>query len=607
MKTLLEIWRLLNPAQRRHLLMLQFVSLAMAFATLCGIAAVLPFIGALGETLSGSGEASSSWLHEYFVFGSDRTSAAALGIAFVVLVMLANLVNLAGSLAMTRFAFAVGNQIHVTLFNEYLHRDCHFHARTNSAKLASKVIHEAGRVTTGLLHSALTLMTSLATSALIVGSLVVLNPLVAFFAVAALGASYLLIFKVAHGRLLQNGRVQSAQAEERIKIVNESFGGIREILLANRQDVFVERFRRSCNALARTVLTTLAIAQSPKYILECLAVATLVGIALLLAKPAAGSADWIAQLTFVGFAAYRLLPALQNVFSASVKITADSPAFHNIAEELRSARARALTADVGHIDRTWAARPQHEITLTSVCFRYAPDQPCAIHDVSLRIPARTTVGVVGANGAGKTTLLDIIAGLLTPQTGAVAVDSIVLGEHNRGAWRSGLAYVPQDVFILDATLAENIALGVPPAAIDWNAMRNATRMAQLEECIAGLPNGYAEMLGERGARLSGGQRQRIGLARALYRDAAVLILDEGTSALDAQAERDVIDALARFRHQRTVFIITHGANLLRQCDLVVELDQGRIVRTSTPAEVVPPVARVRSPPTGHTAGHALNQ
>jgi ABC-type multidrug transport system fused ATPase/permease subunit len=603
MKTLLEIWRLLTPAQRRRLVVLQFVSLAMAFSTLCGITAVLPFLEALGASLSGHGATTSHWLLDYFGLGSDRASAVAFGVAFVGLVMLANLINLVGSLAMTRFAFAVGNEIHVAVFNEYLHRDCHFHARNNSAKLASKVIHEAGRVTTGILHSGLTMITSLATSALIVASLVVLNPVVAFLAVAALGASYLLIFTVAHGRLLRNGRTESAQAEERIKIVNESFGGIREILLANRQDVFAERFRRSCTALARTLLSTLVISQSPKYILECLAVATLVGIALLLADRAAGSAAWMAQLTFVGFAAYRLLPALQNVFSASVKITADSPALHNIAEELRRARARGLTADVDHFDRTWAARPQHEITLSSVCFRYAPDQPYAIQDVSLRIPARTTVGLVGANGAGKTTLVDIIAGLLTPETGEVAVDRIVLGERNRSAWRSGLAYVAQNVFILDATLAENIALGVAPAAIDWDAMRNATRLAQLEECVAGLPNGYGEILGERGARLSGGQRQRIGLARALYRDAGVLILDEGTSALDAQAERDVIEALARFRHRRTVFIITHGENLLRQCDLVVELDQGRIVRTSTPVDVMSHVARLSSPP----AGHAFSQ
>jgi HlyD family secretion protein len=603
MKTLLEIWRLLNPSQRRRLVILQFVSLGMACSTLSGITAVLPFLAALGGNLSGSRTAIMPWLHQYLDFGGERAFAVVLGFAFVGLVMVANLVNLAGSLLMTRFAFSVGNEFQVAVFNEYLHRDCHFHARNNSAALASKVIHEAGRVTTGILHSMLTLATGLATSVLIVGSLLILNPRVAFLAVAALGASYLIIYAVARNRLLRNGRVESAQAAERTKVVNEALGGIREILLVNGQQLFVERFSRSCKAMARTLISTLAIAQSPKYILECVAVATLAGIAILLAERAAGSGAWMAQLTFVGLAAYRLLPALQSVFSASVKITADSPAFHSIAEELRRARARGPTSNADQVDRSWGGRPRHEILLTSLCFRYAPEQPCAVRDLSLRIPAGTTVGLVGANGAGKTTLVDLIAGLLTPESGEIAVDGIVLDERNRGAWRSSVAYVPQNVFVLDATLAENIALGVPPAAIDWDAMRKATRVAQLDDCIANLPNGHAEVLGERGARLSGGQRQRIGLARALYRDAAVLILDEGTSALDAQAEREVIEALAQFRGRRTVFIITHRENMLSQCDRIVELEQGRLARGGTPVDPESHAAPRRPPP----AGHALNQ
>ena len=467
--------------------MLCVVSLGMAISTLCGITAVLPFLAALGDTLSGSRTGMLSWLHQYLGFGSDRAFVAALGISFVALVTAANLVNLAGSLLMTRFAFAVGNEFQVAVFDEYLHRDCHFHSRNNSATLASKVIHEAGRVTTGILHSALTLMTGLLTSVLIVGSLVILNPLVAFLVVAALGVSYLLIFAVARGRLLRNGRIESLHAAERIQIVNESLGGIREILLLDGRAHFVERFRRTCETLARTLMSTLAISQTPKYILECLAAATLVGIAILLADRSSGGGVWMAQLTFVGFAAYRLLPALQNVFSASVKITADSAAFHNIAEELRAARARVLTTRRATPIPRGKARPQHEIELTSVCFRYGLDQPYAIRDLSLRIPAGTTVGLVGPNGAGKTTLVDIITGLLTPESGQIAVDGILLDERNRRAWRSAIAYVPQNVFILDATLAENIALGVPAAEIDWNAMRNATRLAQLEDCIAGLP------------------------------------------------------------------------------------------------------------------------
>ncbi|MCE3284392.1 MAG: hypothetical protein K0R70_648, partial [Steroidobacteraceae bacterium] len=208
----------------------------------------------------------------------------------------------------------------------------------------------------------------------------------------------------------------------------------------------------------------------------------------------------------------------------------------------------------------------------------------AIRDVSLRVPAGTAVDLVGPNGAGKTTLLDLLTGLLTPESGRVVVDGVALDDGHRGAWRAAVAYVPQDVFILDATVAENIALGVPAAGIDRDAMREAIRLARLDDCIAGLPNGLDEALGERGAQLSGGQRQRLGLARTLYRNAAVLILDEGTSALDVQAELDVIEMLATFRRHRTVFLVTHRESVLRHCDWIVELAQGRIAGRRTPAE-----------------------
>jgi ATP-binding cassette, subfamily B, bacterial PglK len=584
MKTLLEIWRLLRPPQRRRLLVLCVVALAMAVSTLCGITAVLPFLAALGDTLSGSRTGVLTPLHAYLGFESDGAFVAALGLAFVALVTAANAINLAGSLLMTRFAHAVGSDFQVAVFDEYLRRDCHFHSRHNSATLASKVVHDAGRVTTGLLHGALTLLTGLMTSVLIVASLVVLNPLVAVLAVATLGASYLLIYAATRDRLLRNGRVESRHAAERTRVVNEAFGGIREVLLLDGRRHFVARFREACDALARTLMSTLAISQAPRYLLECLAAATLVGIAILLAGHASGGGAWMAQLTFVGFAAYRLLPALQSVYSASVRITADSAAFDAMAEELRAARARTSRDDASPIDRSWAGRPRHDIALEAVNFRYAPDQPYALRDVSLRIPAGATVGLVGPNGAGKTTLVDVLTGLLTPESGRVLVDGTVLDDGNRRAWRSALAYVPQNVFILDATVAGNIALGVPADEIDQAALHNAIRMARLEDCIAGLPNGLDETLGERGVRLSGGQRQRIGLARALYRNATVLILDEGTSALDAQAELDVIETLTTFRRQKTVIVISHRDTLLQHCEQVVELEQGRITGRRAPVE-----------------------
>ena len=580
MNTLLDVWRLLDAAQRRRLALLCVVALAMAVSTVGGVTAVLPFLAALGDALSGTRTGVLRPLYDHFGFESDRTFAIALGLAFVGFVALANAINLAGSLMMTRFAFDVGSRFQVAVFDEYLRRDCRFHSRQDGGALASKVVHEAGRVTTGILHSALTLLSGLTTSLLIVASLVVLDPRVALIALAILGASYLLVYGVTRGRLLRNGRTESRHAAERSRVVSESFGGVREILLNGVRRHFVERFRDACVALGRTLISTLAISQAPRHLLECVAAATLVGSALLLADRAGGGSAWVAQLAFVGFAAYRLLPALQGVYSAAVRITADSAAFEAIADELRLARSRPPDEE-SPTDPAWAARPRHDIVFDAVSFRYAPDRPRAVRDVSLRIPAGSCVGLVGPNGCGKSTLLDLLAGLLTPESGRILVDGLEIDDARRRAWRSAIAYVPQEVFLLDASVAENVAFGVPPTEIDPVALRTALRQARLDEVVANPPRGLDERLGERGARLSGGQRQRLGLARALYRDAAVLVLDEGTRGLDADTEVDVVAMLASLRRRKTVVLVSHREHHLQHCDLVVELEQGRVVGRRT--------------------------
>jgi ABC-type multidrug transport system fused ATPase/permease subunit len=201
--------------------------------------------------------------------------------------------------------------------------------------------------------------------------------------------------------------------------------------------------------------------------------------------------------------------------------------------------------------------------------------------VSLRIPALASVGVVGVNGAGKTTLVDVIAGLLVPATGRVVVDGIALDESNRAAWQSRIAYVPQNMFLLDASIAQNIALGIPAADIDRRRLSEAIHLAQLDDLVDTLPDGFDHKVGERGILLSGGQRQRIGIARALYREASVLLLDEATNALDGLTERELVATLGRLRGRYTTILIAHRMTTVRSCDVIFELENGKITGSGT--------------------------
>lgn len=585
MSALLSLWRLLNQQQRRQLAGLQVLSIIMGLSTVGGIAAVLPFFTALADPAAVRESKALHWLFPRGLLVDDGTLLIALGAAFCVIVLLANAINLFGFMAINRFGFQVGETFHVRLFEAYMQRDYEFHTRNNSSELATRVLYDTARVTSGV-QQGLILITNLVTIGCIAGSMLLVNPLAAVGAIVGLGATYAAIYTLARGRLLRNGEVESRAHAARTLTVNESFGAIREITLLQVSDSFVQRFAQQCRMISRTAANTLAISQSPRYVLECITVFSLVAIALYLHGHTATAGPWIAQLSFVGLAAYRLLPALQQSFAAVVRIRTDRPAFLNIEMDLRrSPPAGSLPARAA--EGTWRGKPRGEIRLCEVSYRYAPDRPDAVSGASLVIPAGALVGFAGPNGSGKTTLVDLICGLLAPHSGHIEVDGTRLERANYRAWQSTIAYVPQQVFLFDSTLAENIACGVPAASIDYRRVEEAVRLARLTDCVAGLPGGYQEVIGERGCRLSGGQRQRLAIARALYRDASLLILDEVTSSLDSTAESEIVEALYALRSERTIVVVAHRAGALRLCDLVFELRNGKVVASTSNPPAVP--------------------
>jgi ABC-type multidrug transport system fused ATPase/permease subunit len=586
MKVLLGIWRLLDSRQRRRLVAMQILSVLMALSTVGGMAAILPFFAVLADPHAIAAHPTLRSLYEYIHFASESRFVIALGVLFAAAVVLSNVVNLIGSLAIDRFAFHVGDTLHMALFDEYLHRDFGFHSKTSSATLTSNVLYETGRVAGGILRHGLILVTNLVAVVCIVGSIVLLDPLVAILAILGLGASYAAVYAIARARLRRNGEIESDEFAERTRIVGESFGAIKELLILQAQPLFVARLARCCRSISKTIVSNLAIAQSPRHVLECATACVLVLVALYSHIGGEPIGPLIAELSFIGLAVYRLLPALQQVFLAIVRIRSDAPAFERIETDLQLSRLRVPVTDSAGIHNSWLGRPRRAILLKGISFSHSTFSALVFAKLTLRIPAGAIVGFIGANGSGKTTLVDIVSGLLVPRSGHIEIDGIALEDENRIAWQSTIAYVPQSVFLCDSTLAENIALGVPIERIDRKRLHDVVRLARLEQCVADLPNGYDENLGERGARLSGGQRQRLGIARALYRDASVLIMDEATSSLDAVAERDITDMLASLRQTRTILLVAHRMSALKHCDVIYELANGRITRSERVGSVL---------------------
>jgi HlyD family secretion protein len=585
MHQVFDIWALLSGRQRRQLVALQLLSLLASLTTLGGIAAVMPFFSVLAQPRLIHTTSIYSALYSALHFASERQFVVALGTAFVALLTVSNLVNLASTLATNRFAFSVNNDFQVALFRDYLRRDLRFHLMTGAARLHNNVVNEVSRATIGMIQSALTFVSSATLALVIVISIAYVNSALALAATLALASIYAVLYLAARRTLAHNGQIQSVFYSERTSLIADSFNSIRELKLLHDKSFVSVALAKYCHAISKSAASTLAIAQAPKPLLESAVATGLVGAALVLADGAAGSGVWLAQFSFLALAGYRLLPALQQAFSAAVRIRVDLTAFLTVAGDLRRSLAPGPGAREYAPSPTWAGRPMRAINIRDVTFRYAPESQAVIDSASLQIRAGSMAAIVGANGSGKTTLVELILGLLDPDSGTIEVDGERLEAKSRSAWWSTVAYVPQSVFLFDTSLAQNVALGEPPDSIDFRRLGEALRLANLESLAASFTQGIYERLGSSGRHLSGGERQRVGLARALYRNASLLVLDEATSALDSESEAEIMRTIYDLRGDHTILVVTHHLETLRRCEQCFELANGIVIEAAARDEL----------------------
>ncbi|MGI9234255.1 MAG: ABC transporter ATP-binding protein [Woeseiaceae bacterium] len=571
-----QIWRLFDDKQKRNFIVVLLVSIIAGCFTLLGVAGIAPFFAVLADPTITESNAALAWLHQKFGFLSPQGFLALLGIGFVVLLLLANLANFFAILAIGRFSQNVGARLHVMLFDEYLHRDLKFHVRSNSAVLATNVVQEVNRIVGGVIQSGLTLIAGAFSVALITGAMVFVDPYVAVGAGLLLAAGYGVIYALVRRRLIRNGTTMSRLWGSRAKVIGESFATIKDVTLYGTQQEAAARVARDSEDIAMAQVSTTAIAASPKYILETVMAGGLVAAALWIYGNV-GPGQWMARLAFLGLGAYRLLPAIQQVFVAVARIRADRISFEGIAADLQRARRRGSSGRRKTEVEDWGGRPRRGIRLAEVSYRHVPERSGGVSDVSLHIPAGVSVGLVGPNGSGKTTLVELILGLLKPDKGRIEIDNTPLNDDNRTAWLAAVAYVPQQIVLLDGSVSENIAFGVTAENIDPERVAEAVHSARLQPVLDTMPEGLATVIGENGIQLSGGQRQRVGIARALYRRASLLVFDEATNALDKLTEAEIIALLGELRGQCTTILIAHRRSSLRGCDVLFELDRGRVV------------------------------
>ncbi len=493
-----------------------------------------------------------------------------LTVAFALAALGAGVMKLLVMWVSKNFVQQVGHGFAVEVYRRTLYQPYHVHVARNSSELLGSV--EKINAVTGALAQVLTLFSALVAGVAIVVALLLIEPLIATVAFLGFGSIYLLIVVGSRPRLAHNGRIISRTLDLKLKALQEGSGGIRDVLLDNSQPFYCELYRQADFPFRKAKAENAFLAASPRYGVEAVAMVLIAGLAYGLSRQPGGAALALPLLGTLALGAQRLMPILQQCFAAWVNIRGDQSSAEDV--------LNLLEQPIDPVVLLPAPNPlawQSAIEFRGVGFRYGEDQPWVLQNLNFKIPKGSRVGFVGSTGSGKSTTLDVLMGLLDPTVGDVLVDGCsIVGDYRR-AWQRTIAHVPQHIFLADTTIAENIALGISKNEIDLERVRWAAQQAQIGEFIESRSDGYWATLGERGIRLSGGQRQRVGIARALYKQADVLVFDEATSALDNATEQEVMAAINGLSQDLTILMIAHRLSTVEQCDWIVELEQGRVV------------------------------
>ncbi|KQO69391.1 ABC transporter [Methylobacterium sp. Leaf102] len=588
MRALIDLVRVLRPRDRRRLALIALGLACAALFEVVGVASVVPFLTLVGDPSAASRIPYLATLRDGLGLTDDRTFLMVTGGAALAAILTTSVVNAGLTFAQLLFTNLTGYGLARRLLARYVDRERLFFAHANSAELAKNVLSETDRLVVGVLTPT-TVIASRSVSALaVVTFLIFYAPRLALILGGGFGGLYVLLYLVMRVRLARLGARAVADNERRYRVVQETFGALTELKLYGRAEAFAAGFDGPARAYAKATAASLLTGQLPRFVIESLAFGGVIVVVLFALSQGLDTAGLLPLLGLFAFAGYRMLPAFQNIFTSLALLRFYLPAVRMVVDELAG-------------ERTPRPRPatrlpfRRDIRLTGIGFDYTPERP-TLRDIDLTIPVNTTVGLVGRTGSGKSTLVGLILGLLTPTTGSVTVDGVPLDAETLPAWQNRIGYVPQDVFLIDASVRENIALGVSPEAVDEAAVERAARLAGFHEVALGLDGGYDAGVGERGIRLSGGQRQRLGIARALYHDPDVIVFDEATSALDGETEAAVMGALASLNGTRTIILIAHRLTSLLGTDTVHVLDGGRLVASGPLATVMPDAAARMSAP-----------
>lgn len=579
MQTIKKLFSLLTSGEQKRLIILFFVVLLMGLVELLGLTSILPFVAMLSDPdivennsiLNRAFEASSSLGIEnkrQFLFFS--------GVVTFILLIFSLVIKSLTTYLQINFTANAKYNIEKRIITGYLNQSYSWFLERHSADLGKNILSEVNTVVNGGIRPMIDLIARSVVAILVVVLLIVVDPKLAIIVGLILVSTYLIIYLLIRGYLNFIGEERLKANRWRFTMVSEAFGAIKEIKIAGMEQAYINRYAAPAKKLTKYEAIFSVLTQLPRFAIEAVSFGGLILLVLYLMAKSNNFLNTIPIIALYTLAGYRLIPLLQGIFISVNALRYISPPLNSLNEEFQQLQTSSLSVDKEVLQL------KKEIKLNKINFAYSNVPQLTLKNINIKIPMGSYTGIVGPTGSGKTTLVDIILGLLEAQEGKLEVDGKIINSNNRRSWQRLLGYVPQQIFLLDDTIAANIAFGLDLKDIDQNAVEKASKISSLHEFIVNdLPLKYQTVVGERGVKLSGGQRQRIGIARALYHDPQVLIMDEATNALDSLTEQTVMNTVLKLKRDRTIVLITHRLSSVKNCDNIILVEKGEIKQQGT--------------------------
>lgn len=579
--TLITLWRHLSKRRQKQFWLLLILMIVASLLEIISVGAVLPFLGILTAPEQVYQHPLMQPIIEILRLTDPSQLIFPLTIFFIIAALLAGSIRLTLLYVMTRLSFATGADLSISIYRRTLYQEYAVHISRNSSEVINSIITKTNTVIHGVIAPSLMFISSIILLIGIMGALFTINISMALSASIAFGLFYWLIARYTKNQLNVNSQIIADQSTQMIKSLQEGLGGIRDVLIDDTQQFYCRLYRSADLPLRRASGNNIFISGSPKYAMEAIGMTLIAGLAYVMTLQEDGMVTAIPVLGALALGAQRLLPALQQAYSTYSTIKGANSSFIDVLNFLEQPLPE-------YADQP-SPKPvpfEKELKLTELSFRYTEDSPWVLKNLNLSLKKGARIGFIGVTGSGKSTLLDIIMGLLPPTSGKLMIDQKPIYAQNRREWQARIAHVPQNIYLSDNSIEENIAFGVAKEQIDHKRVKKAAQQAQISELIEGWKDGFQTFVGERGVRLSGGQRQRIGIARALYKKSNVLIFDEATSALDSETEREVMEAIEELGKEVTILIIAHRLTTLKRCDKIVKLGKNHSIHIGSYQEMI---------------------